>query len=421
MEENDKVLILRLLIKATFVLLFISVVLKLLGLNVFGVDTSNAILNSIANVLNNVFIKMVLDFTLLIAQNYLIYSLCCHNKSKSLKLFYAIISAIIIILFQYLLFEVNNDISKRLMNYIYIAFSILITVVIPLFIDRKINKNNNFFNKIKLPFEISILIIIYQGIVIFIRNLSYVPALNSLYDVVLNFDYTILLMATYYLCLKKDTHTELNSYFEFSLTKLLDERLSFDDVKVLVLKYNDFKKKFKESNKTDKVIIVLYLFFAILSEIINLSLVVFVAYLNNVLIECFFIITSFLISRKVFGAFHLDSAIKCWFMSNISFYLLDKLTLNVGITFVIPILCGIMLSYITSKFIKKNNKDLYKGMTEKDLIDLSNNKRLTTLEYEILKKYYCEGINMNKLTFMYHYSRAQLYRYKSNAEKKIAS
>ena len=44
---------------------------------------------------------------------------------------------------------------------------------------------------------------------------------------------------------------------------------------------------------------------------------------------------------------------------------------------------------------------------------------ITTLEIEILKKFYCENMNINKMTFMFHYSRAQLYRYKSNAEKKL--
>ena len=60
-------------------------------------------------------------------------------------------------------------------------------------------------------------------------------------------------------------------------------------------------------------------------------------------------------------------------------------------------------------------------MNKKDLQEIVADKKLTSLEYEILEKYYCEGVNMNKLTFVYHYSRAQLYRYKTNAEKKIAS
>ncbi len=260
---------------------------------------------------------------------------------------------------------------------------------------------------------------IYQFAVMFLRNFTFGAATGALYDIILNFDYTILLIATYYLSIKKETHVELKGCFDFNIPKVLNESLSRDEIKVLLNNFKVFKERFKESSKEDKITIVLYIFFSTLSELINISLVIFIAYINDVTIECLFIITSFLISRKVFGAFHLNSAIKCWMLSNISFYILSKLTISVGVTYVIPVFFGIALSYITSKFIKKNNKNSYKGISEKDLEDIIKNKKLTTLEIEILKKFYCENMNINKMTFIFHYSRAQLYRYKSNAEKKL--
>jgi hypothetical protein len=429
MEENDKVLILKLLLKATFVLLFISVALKLLGLNVFGIDTSNAILNNIAGFLDATHIKMILDSILLLVQYYIFFRLSCINNNKEIILIFSTITTLLIFFMQFFIFKVGNYVPTKIENIVYYLLIVFTTVCLPLIIDAKenikIKKIKNTFYKIitrlKLPIFYTITVSLYQIIIMFIRNISYTQLPETLYDIILNFDYTILLLATYYLKIKNATNISLNnSQFDFSLTKFLNEQLSIDEIKMFVLKIKDFNKKFKGSNKTDKVIVVLYIFFATLSELINLFLIIFIAYLNHAMIECFFIITSFFISRKVFGAFHLDSAIKCWMLSNVSFYLLSKLTINVGITFVVPILCGIALAYITSKFIKKNNKELYKGMSERDLIEITQDKKLTKLEFEILKKYYCEGANINKLTFIYHYSRAQLYRYKSNAEKKIA-
>jgi accessory gene regulator protein AgrB len=433
MEENDKVLILKLLLKATFVLLFISVALKLLGLNVFGINDNYVIINTISDFLDSTHLNNLLCLILIYIQSYLIFRIICKNQNRNIYFFTSLIATTINIAIQYIVFNLESSYSHITLNILYFILSYLLLIIFSVYIDKDIKVNKikgdskiivlliTIWQKIKSPVMIIMLIPIYQLIIIFLRNITFFQLSSSLYNIILNFDYTILLLATLYVKLNKNIHYETNNFFESNIINILGKNFSIDEIKIILLKLRDFNKKFKEAKKIDKITIIIYLFFVILSEIINLSLVIFVAYINNALIECLFIITSFLISRKVFGAFHLDSAIKCWMLSNITFYLLSKISLNVGITFVIPILCGIALSYITSKFIKKNSKDLYKGISERDLIELSQNKNLTKLEFEILKKYYCEGTNINKLTFIYHYSRAQLYRYKSNAEKKIAS
>ena len=84
MKENDKVLVLKLLLKATFVLLSMSVILKLLGLNIFGADTSNAILISISNFIDRFHLKNPIDWCLLFIQYYLYFKIVCTSKdSKS--------------------------------------------------------------------------------------------------------------------------------------------------------------------------------------------------------------------------------------------------------------------------------------------------------------------------------------------------
>lgn len=431
MKDNDKILILKLLLKATFVLLVISVFLKLLGLNVFGIDYSNNLLNKIASYLSYTNIKIALDFFLLVTQNFIFFRLATKTNKIQSVFYCSLITSILTLISQLFFYKVGNYIPSAIDIFLQYFVCFIFCLIIPFYIDRilfltkyKTKIKINFREIIKMLKRVLLLIVLitlYQIIIIYIRNLTFSPAINSLNDLILNFDYTILLMSTYYVYLNNGFDMSFLSSNDFSIIKYLDKNATLEEIKFFVYKIKDFNKKFNESNKTDKIIVCLYIFFSCLSELINLSLVIFIACLNHALIECLFIITSFFISRKIFGAFHLDSAIKCWFMSNISFYLLSRLSFGIGISYVVPVLLGILLSYITSKFIKKTNKQLYRGIKETDLKEIVNGKKLTILEYQILEKYYCEGINMNKLTFIYHYSRAQLYRYKTNAEKKIAS
>ena len=425
MKENDKVLILKLLLKATFILLAISVMLKLLGLNAFGANTSNKILIDISDFIDKYYLKNIIDCSLLIVHYFIFFKLICKNKNNLIIFIFTIISLILTIILQYIFFGTGNIYISQNKYFIYFLYTLCILIVLPILIDI-IGKNkikniniNSVFNLFKKQLFYIFLLTIYQILVMFLRNVTFGAAIGSLYDIILNFDYTILLISTYIIYIKSYTKVNINSCLEFNIPNIINEKISYDKIKTIIIKFKEFNKKFKESSKEDKITIVLYIIFSTISELVNLSLVIFIAYINKATIECLFIITSFLISRKIFGAFHLNSAIKCWMLSNISFYILSKLSVSIGTTYVIPILCGIGLSYVTSKFIKKNSKCLYKGMKEKYLEELSENKKLTKLEFEILKNYYCQNINVDKMTFTFHYSRAQLYRYKSNAETKI--
>ena len=95
MKENDKILISKLLLKATFVLLVISVFLKLCGLNVFGADTGNAVLVGISNFIDKYYLKNIIDVCSLIMQYYLFYRITCNNKNSLKYLAPTIISVLI--------------------------------------------------------------------------------------------------------------------------------------------------------------------------------------------------------------------------------------------------------------------------------------------------------------------------------------
>jgi hypothetical protein len=428
MKEKDKILILKTLLNATFVMICISVILKLLGFNVFGVDTTNRILINITNFIRNNKLDLILDFLLLFFQTYIFFKLTCLNTSKGIYYISSVVCTLFNLIFQKYINAILNLQGSVNGTIIYFLFSFLFLIVFCIIIDLKvpmkkenfkINVKNFVKSKILRPILVGLTLSLYQIIVMFLRNVTSIDRFNFLYDFLLNFDYMILLLATYYLFYKKENKLKYNGGLEFSLPKLLDEKPEINNFKNFINKLKDIKKEYLKMNKEEKIIFILYAFFFIMSELFNLGLIIVVAYLNHVLIECFFIIIAFIISRKVFGAFHLDSAIKCWLMSNISFFLLSKLTINVGTTFVVPILCGIALSYITSKFIKNNNKELYRGISEEDLIKICENRKLTELELNIIKDFYCNKMSLNKMTFKYHYSDRTLRRYKTRALEKI--
>src|SRR5574344_1771791 len=148
MKENDKVLISKLLLKATFVLLVISVFLKLCGLNVFGADTSNAVLISISNFIDKYNLKNPLDWLLLFLQFYLIYRIVCKNKRTKYYIIYAIIAVIIISFGQLLIYGISTNISTFWQNILYFALSAIITIGFPIIIDR--NESTYLKGRIKI-------------------------------------------------------------------------------------------------------------------------------------------------------------------------------------------------------------------------------------------------------------------------------
>ena len=150
MKENDKVLILKLLLKATFVLLSISVVLKLLGLNIFGADTSNAILINISNFIDKYYLKNPIDWFLLFIQYYLYFKLVCINKDNKNYLIAAFISMAITSIIQMTLYGIYSNTNEELTNFIYSCVTISILVSVPILIDlQNILKSKKLSNIIK--------------------------------------------------------------------------------------------------------------------------------------------------------------------------------------------------------------------------------------------------------------------------------
>jgi len=432
-NEEDKVTFAKLLVKITFIMLCISVGIKLLGFNIFDANQSNKILLFISTIIYNYNLIHIVNFLLLFIQTFIILRISCKNDNRKIYYITTCICVIITLFTQHFIIAkllARSSISDT----VYLIFSLLIVVIPAMIIDIKIKFNLkrsipllfkvivSIWNRVKMPLLISLVIMIYQILVIFIRNITLqVDRDIYIYNFLLNFDYIILLITTYYIFIKNKYNLELELDLNFLLVSFFHERPSISTLKNMISGIREKQKEFKKQKLEDKIVFILYVTFFIITELVNLGLIIFVANLNHYLTECIFIIIGFMMSRKVFGAFHFKSAIKCFVVSNISFFILNKITINTDMSFVIPIFLGLTLSLGTSLLIKKTNKSLYRGMSKDELLLICKDKELTTLEMNILEDFYCNRMSIIEITLKYHYSETQIYRFKSKAIKKIES
>ncbi|MFI3307726.1 MAG: accessory gene regulator B family protein [Mycoplasmatota bacterium] len=427
MNEKDKVIIAKLLLKITFIMIVISVGFKMLGFNWFDADYSNKILVGFSNFINNYRFyqsRAIINFILLFIQSFIFFKLSCKNKNKKIYVISSFMLITIALIFQILLTDFVYPTNENLANLLYSIFSLISHISIAMLIDIKQDyKNKNFlknlFNRIKKPLLITILIMIYQLVAMFLRNLTPSSSYDILYNFLLNFDYTILLIVTYYVHMRKKNNLKIKNVFDFELIKLLNYKLDKNQLSLFIENFKVNYKKFKELDKTNKIVAILYITFFIIQELMTLSLLIFIALINNYIIECLFIVIAFLISKQVFGAFHFKSFILCFFVSNTTFFVLSKLTMDVSSTFVIPILCGIMLSYIASRFIKEKDITPYRGIPKEDLDKICKEKKLNKMETNILIDYYSNRDNLNKIAIKYNYSDRSIQRIKLKALQKI--
>ena len=429
MKENEKILISKSILKVTFIMMSISLLLKLLGLNVMKAEVNSNVLLFVSNILLNIKIEIVYAFILLFIQQFILFKLCCFNKSTKIYYIASLIFSIITLIFQYIIY--NSKLSEQILIWSYFIFTFLLSIIFVLIIDYKVkydykNIRNKILNilhliydRIKRPILWLIILSLYQLLAMFLRNITFIQTYEVMYDFLLNFDYIILLLITYYLFSRRNNDVKILSMFDFKLPKIFNNIPSINNVKLILSDFKDKISKLKIMDKQEKLVFIIYIILFIISELFNLSLVIFIASMNNVLIECLFIISAFLITRNTFGAFHFDAVWKCWIVSNISFFILNKLTLSVGFTILIPIIFGIALAFITSKFIKNTITAPYRGMSKQELQVLCKNKNLSEFENNLLIDFYCNRDSISKLTYKYNYSQTAIVRFKKIALNKI--
>jgi len=398
MSTKDKVLVLNSILYVTIFMMMISAILKFMGVNEFALDVENEIVKSISYFLeNHTIIDYLLKTFTLYLNYFIIFKLSCHNPNKKIYHLFAINLALLNAIVQ---INLSNSVGPLLLI-LYFVFSVVTFLVPCWLIDKKI--------RIKKPLLVMILIIIYQILVLFIRNITWNGENEPLYNFLLNFDFIILLLMTYYLHLKSERR-------DF---KCGQEAYSFSDLKTSLKKLQKNYRRFLSKSKQRRAETIIYIILSILWELFTLTILLFVAFLNDTLIECMFILSSFVITKKVFGTpFHFRSASACFIVSNLTFYALNRITFTVGISFIVPVSLGILLAYGTSKLVKRSAANLYRGMSVEEF-DVACGVRLSDLEKDILQDYYCNRMNMVALSLKYHYSEKSIYNIRRNGMVKL--
>lgn len=383
-----------------FVLVAIFI-MKIVGLDYFGLDVNNPIMMKISGFIFNNHLENIWYALTLYFYTYCIVSVACNNKRIKMKcLFFTLIGIAIKVFENYY----GNGWTTAFIDIFYLYFICIIT-----------NKQYNLKKILKRTTIIIVLTTIYQIISGLTRNCG-VDAYkyNFIQFIILDLDYLLLCLITvklyFYERSVKSCTTEVGS---FSLKKI--------NLKTLLKRLQKNLHNFKEKSKEEKIAIIIYLILSLIWNLATIILILVVAKLNNTLIECLFILTSFWLSKRAFGkAFHLSSMIQCFIVSNLTYYCLNRITTPLGISIIIPILLGVGLSYVTSKLVKKTYKPLYKGMPE-DLFEETILKVTDkdSIKYKVCYDFYIAKESDVSLSFKYNYSIAGIRKIKDRINEKI--
>lgn len=374
-------------LKVYLFVLIIIVILKLLGLDYFGIDVNNHIICSMNEYLANTKWLLITKATFILAlQFYFFLCIVCEKRKLYIQ---AIIGAIINIVAQIILMD-NSQ-----MHSLYFIVCALITIVMPMIIKKKI--------MFKRQIICIFLITLYQAISLLIRNISlHYEYGNFVVDNIMNLDQILMLAITYTLFFIKKEGLQCQELKVGSFLQMKANLLK------LPKKLQENLHNFKKQSKENKLTIIIYLILSFIWNLLSLLMVLIVAQLNHTLIECLFILTSFWLSKKAFGkAFHLPSMSQCFIVSNITYYILNRITAPLGLSIIIPIMLGVGLSYTTSKLVRKVYKPLYKGMPKETfeetiikVVDKNSDK------YKICYEYYINKKSALALSMKYNYSEA---------------
>lgn len=387
-------------IKVYLFVLVIILIMKIVGLDYFGITTDNVVINNIGNYLSNNHLGDLICFTTLYLQFYFYLCIVCEKRKLYLQAF---IGSIINYSLQIILMYFN----KINLVYYFISFSLMI--IFPMLINKK------FF--IKKQIKYIILLTIYQLISLITRNvnLKYDYG-NFLIDNILNIDQLLMLGMNYNIHFMKGGIDICGVEPEIGLSSLKKLNL-----KNLLTKLQKNWRNFKKQDKVTKLTYIIYFILSLIWNVLSVVLILLIAKLNDTFIECIFILTSFWLSKKSFGkAFHFSSMAKCFIVSNLSYYILNKITTPLGISIIVPILLGVGLSYVTSKLVKKTYKPLYRGMPE-ELFEETILKVVdkNSLKYKICYDFYIQKKSIISLAIKYNYTESGIRKIKDRVNDKI--
>lgn len=389
-------------LKVYLFVLVIVFIMKLVGLDYFGLDVNNPTMIKISEFCIKFKIDYIYSYINCFITVYIMASLSIKEDSKNLKKF-ILFTMPLTIAVKYLVG--NNN------NFIYVILQMVYLYIMLMIYKRKI-----VFKYFKRYIITNVLFLILQIISTIFRNQNFnYSEYNFIVAFLLNFDYLIMTILIHKLYFLKGGNLcyQVEEAGFCSLKKI--------NLKTLLKRLQANLHNFKKQTKENKIAIIIYLGLSLIWNIFTIFVVLLIATLNHTFIECIFILTSFWLSKKVFGkAFHLSSMVQCFIVSNLTYYALNRITTPLGISIFIPIALGVGLSYVTSKFVKKTYKPLYKGMPEElfeetilKVVDKDSKK------YQICYDFYILNQSDLSLSFKYNYSVAGIRKIKDRINAKI--
>jgi len=390
-------------LKVYLFVLVCVLIMKLVGLDYFGLDISNPIMLKIEVFLEKHWIiRDIIYLIPLVLTQYVILTISSNDNSKKTIIYNTLLIPI------YYLFESYK--IKFFGTFSIVAEEIYFLVIVLVY-NKKLNKHI-----LKRFVNLTLILFLLQVISTFTRfrySIVYVDSIIA--NLLLNLDYIISLIIIYKMHFKKGDCKLCYQVDQYSFLQMKA------NLKNLLKRLQKNLLNFKAKPKKIKTAILIYLFLSLIWNTLSVVVILFIAKLNNTFIECIFILSSFWLSKRTFGkAFHLSSMAQCFIVSNITYYILNRITTPLGISIIVPIMLGVGLSYVTSKFTKKLYKPLYRGMP-KDLFDESILKveDKNSIKYNICYEYYIEKKIAINLSMKYNYSEAGIRKILKNVNKKI--
>lgn len=391
-------------LKTYFIILIGIFIIKLFGIDYFGLDTRNEIIVWIDDFINRFHLEMVWYGITLYLYVYIVLSIASVDNSKKIKLFTLCIMPIPIAL-QIIKTIINNTLLFTIIDLLWL-FMVLILYIKIIKRDkiRKYNVGNYLIY--------CIINILFQLISVTIRNVTIVNTHGVLMSILLNFDYILLSIIFHKLYFSLGGKS-LWDWVVYLFSHLLTLLKSFPT------KLQNFYLNNKGKSRFEKISDSIYIPLFILWNIFTLVVVLFIATLNHTFAECIIILCSFWINKRTFGkAFHMPTAFSCFIVSNLTYYALNRITIPAGISLIISVILGIALCYITSKFVK--TKKLYRGMSlneyNANVLDLYDEE---SVYYQIGKLFYVDRYSEQWIATKLAYSVPSIQKKKYELKKQV--
>ena len=391
-------------LKTYFIILIGIFIIKLFGIDYFGLDTRNEIIVWIDDFINRFHLEMVWYGITLYLYTYIILSISCVDKSIKMKVFILCILPLCLAI-QHLKTMINLPFMFVFTDLLWLFM--LAMCYIKLVKKSKIEKYN-----VSNYWIYCVVNIVFQVISMVIRDINITNSNSFVIYFLLNVDYIILNIIAYTLFFQrggKSLWVEVVGSFSHLQTLL----------KTLPIKLQNVYQSSKNKSRFEKISNSIYIPLFLLWNIFTLVVVLFIATLNHTFAECIIILCSFWINKRTFGkAFHMPTAFSCFIVSNFTYYTLNRITIPASISLIISVILGIALCYITSKFVK--TKKLYRGMSlneyNSNVLDLYDEE---SVYYQIGKLFYVDRYSEQWIATKLAYSVPSIQKKKYELKRKV--